>query len=76
MPLHPSTPVSDDRKLNDDFRSTYEEQEVRCLSLRDIVIDANRLPEIKQSARLLNDIQAHILGDSVDQLLDPVALFR
>jgi hypothetical protein len=46
---------------------------VRRLSLRDIKIDARRLPEVKQFAKLLNDIQAHILGEDMNLLLDPFA---
>jgi hypothetical protein len=74
MPLHHYTPVSDDDDLNDDFCSTFEEMEVRRLSLRDIVIDAERLPEIKQFARLLNDIRARILDDRTDSLLERLAV--
>lgn len=43
-------------------------------SLRDIVIDAERLPEIKQFARLLNDIRARILDDRTDSLLERLAV--
>jgi hypothetical protein len=49
---------------------------VRCLSLRDIKIDAKRLPEVKQFARLLNDIQHHVLGEDIDLLMNPFAMMR
>jgi hypothetical protein len=44
---------------------------VRRLSLKDIKINARRLPEVKQFAKLLNDIQVHILVEDINLLLDP-----
>lgn len=62
-----------DRVILYAFASMYSVEEVRRLSLRDIKIDAKRLPEVKQFGRLLNDIQCHLLGEDIDLLKDPFA---
>ncbi|EDU44814.1 conserved hypothetical protein [Pyrenophora tritici-repentis Pt-1C-BFP] len=65
-----------DRVILDAFASMYSVEEVRRLSLRDIKIDAIRLPEVKQFGRLLNDIQCHLLGEDIDLLKNPFAMLR
>ena len=46
------------------------------LSLKDIKIDAERLPEVEQFARLLDDVLVHILGEGINVLLDPFEKLR
>ncbi|OAL01546.1 hypothetical protein IQ06DRAFT_220781 [Phaeosphaeriaceae sp. SRC1lsM3a] len=66
--------MNKDRVILDAFAAMYSEEEVRRLSFQDIKIDARRLPEDKQFAKLLDDIQVHILGEDINLLLDPFTM--
>ncbi|KAF3032321.1 hypothetical protein E8E12_002369 [Didymella heteroderae] len=65
--------MNKDRIVVGAFAAMYSEKEVQDLSLENIKIDAKRLPEVKQFARLLIDIRDHILGEGINLLLDPFA---
>ncbi|KAF1969656.1 hypothetical protein BU23DRAFT_512819 [Bimuria novae-zelandiae CBS 107.79] len=66
--------IDKDGVILDAFASMYSVEEVQRLSLRDIKIDAKRLPEVKQFGRLLNNIQYHLLGEDINLLRNPFAM--